>query len=1535
MATTWQTVRVFISSTFRDMHAERDHLVKVVFPRLRQWCEQRRLHLVDIDLRWGVTKEDADNGKAIEICLREIDGSRPFFLCLLGSRYGWVPDELPPEEMYRFRGLQAQTHLSITHLEILHAALESIPTKEGESKPVCRQAFFYFRDPKCLPAPETLKEEDRQEYTVAFLEQRTERKQMLDDLKGDIRNRYRGADRVFDYAGRWDAEADNPEDELLKGRLTDLQAFGERVESDVKRGITEQFAEHLAALDDEPDPLEQERALHEAFIEDRTRVHVPRTDIENALTEYIQGNESRPLVLSGPPGGGKSAILAHWVNELKALGENGALGEGLPTSPELPTEGLRDAATDPSQGDLRSRQVRGRETRAQRTFVIPRFIGASPASTSLHRLMENVCRELVVRFDLQEEVEIEEPAPGGAAHKVKQIQTMEVPADPVELRQKWPKFLESAAARGPVVLVLDAVNQLDASADPLWLPWIPRKLPAGLKLIVSVLDHGEQSQLDYEPARDEPADWLRSLRRIGLASKDERTEVPVLELDDEARRQIINDLPSVFCKRLEAPQIDLLLKNQATCNPLFLLVALEELRVFGSFEKLPERIAKLPRIEQAAEIESALDAVFGQVLDRLERETHRQTPELVPTLFRLLASAREGLSEQELSELLARQFPQFAEETRNGAMHIVLRQSRRYLMRKGTEQTALIDFYHRSFWKAVRAKYLPDARSRHDSHQILAEYFDRQDWWRESLDEQRSRAQRLPPTPRPANLRKVTELPAQRFAICREAKAGEWAQDLDVAYQQVEQLFTKLDFLEAKNACGLVFELPSDFKQSLEILPEARPIQRILKLLDEALRRDIHFIARHAVDYPQALFQCLWNSGWWYDCPQAAKHYQTADSSRETGIPAFLGTSSPLKLYAILERWRCELQSSRPDVRWLRALRPPPTHLGTAQRSVLRGHNKYVTCVAFSSDGTWLASGSEDKSVRVWDVCTGEQVALLNGHEGWVNSVAFSPDGLLLASGSADNTVRLWDTGAARELAVLRGHNNYVTSVTFSPDGSRLASSSGKLMGTTVDNTVRLWDAYTGAQLTVLRGHEDHVASVSFSSDGTRIASGSADKTVRIWDARSGTELAALRGHENVVLSVAFSPDGRRLASSSDDGTVRLWDARTGKELAVFGGQQLVPISLACVCFSPDGSRLVSGGNDSMVRIWNARTGAELAVYRGHEHFVSSAAFSPDGSLVASASKDNTVRLWDTSMHAGRAELRGDESGVSSVAFTADGSRLASGSYKTVRIWDAQTGRELAVLRGHEEQFVNCVTFAPDGSRLASASDDATVRLWDTGTATELAVLRGHTYHVYCVAFSPNGSRLASGSLDMTVRIWNARAATQVAVLRGHESSVWGVAFSADGSRLASASLDKTARVWDSRTSEQLAVLQGHESYVTSVAFSPDGLRLATASEDKTVRVWDPRSGECLKVIHRTIDPAAIAGGPICHRWSAITSNQELRVEDVLSGQPVAWFPTRLWPIATSPSDNQWAGGVANYLCIVRLEGAIAEAPSAGRTIAD
>jgi hypothetical protein len=418
---------------------------------------------------------------------------------------------------------------------------------------------------------------------------------------------------------------------------------------------------------------------------------------------------------------------------------------------------------------------------------------------------------------------------------------MEVPADPVQIQQKWPKFLEAAAEKGPLIVVLDAINQLDRSADPMRLYWLPRQLPKSVRMVISVLDHGEKSVSDYVPDKNEPLDWLSAMRRMKLP------EVPVPELTDDERRDMIGRVPSVFCKTLGKTELSNLLKNKATTNPLFLFVALDELRVYGGFgkegERLLEAIHRLPWLQHHdangvlieapngapifTTIEDALDALFGQILGRLQRETDRQARNVSPTLFRLLASARDGLSEEELSGVLARVLPDLDQEVRDGEMQVVLRQVRPYLVRKGVQQRlseldnpppdfdesaaadtittpvrqiVLLDFYHRSFWKAVRAKYLEPDDARVQSHRELAGYFDdeeQQPYFRETLESQRRRVKRLPPTPRPGNVRKVVELPYHVLAVAKlvdpESKnpqAPEW--------DAVADLLTNWQFLEAK-----------------------------------------------------------------------------------------------------------------------------------------------------------------------------------------------------------------------------------------------------------------------------------------------------------------------------------------------------------------------------------------------------------------------------------------------------------------------------------------------------------------------------------------------------------------------------------------------------------------------------------------------------------------------------------------------------------------------------------------------------------------
>ena len=271
--------------------------------------------------------------------------------------------------------------------------------------------------------------------------------------------------------------------------------------------------------------------------------------------------------------------------------------------------------------------------------------------------------------------------------------------------------------------------------------------------------------------------------------------------------------------------------------------------------------------------------------------------------------------------------------------------------------------------------------------------------------------------------------------------------------------------------------------------------------------------------------------------------------------------------------------------------------------------------VAFSPVGPYLAVAS-DIGVWMYEVATSRALMLMPTAS-VVYSVSFSPDGSTLASGSEDGTVRLWAVATGEPIATLEGRESLVLSVSFSPDGATLASGSGR--------RVQLWAVVTGEPIATLEGHTGNVHSVSFSPDGATLASGSGDGTVRLWAVATGEPIATLEGHTYGVYSVSFSPDGSTLASGSDDGTVRLWAVATGEPIATLEGHTY---GVSSVSFSPDGSTLASGSWDGTVRLWAVATGEPIATLEGHTYGVSSVSFSPDGSTLASGSWDGTVRLW-------------------------------------------------------------------------------------------------------------------------------------------------------------------------------------------------------------------------------------------------------------------------------------------------------------------
>ncbi|MBO1350910.1 MAG: trypsin-like peptidase domain-containing protein [Hormoscilla sp. GUM202] len=285
---------------------------------------------------------------------------------------------------------------------------------------------------------------------------------------------------------------------------------------------------------------------------------------------------------------------------------------------------------------------------------------------------------------------------------------------------------------------------------------------------------------------------------------------------------------------------------------------------------------------------------------------------------------------------------------------------------------------------------------------------------------------------------------------------------------------------------------------------------------------------------------------------------------------------------------------------------PSPTNYVLA--NTLKGHSSSVTSVAISPDGKLLASGSWDKTIKIWNLGSGRLLRTLTGHSNLVISVAISPDGQLLASGSNDKTIKIWNLGSGRLLRTLTGDSDWVWSVAISPDGQLLASGSR-------DKTIKIWNLGSSRLLRTLTGHSYSVTSVAFSPDGQLLASGSRDDTIKIWNLGSGRLLRTLTGHSSFVNSVAFSPDGQLLASGSDDDTIKIWNLGSGRLLRTLTGHSG---SVSSVAISPDGQLLASGSRDDTIKIWNLGSSRLLRTLTGHSYSVTSVAFSPDGQTIVS-----------------------------------------------------------------------------------------------------------------------------------------------------------------------------------------------------------------------------------------------------------------------------------------------------------------------------
>ena len=430
-------------------------------------------------------------------------------------------------------------------------------------------------------------------------------------------------------------------------------------------------------------------------------------------------------------------------------------------------------------------------------------------------------------------------------------------------------------------------------------------------------------------------------------------------------------------------------------------------------------------------------------------------------------------------------------------------------------------------------------------------------------------------------------------------------------------------------------------------------------------------------------------------------------------------------------------------------------------------HTDRFNCLAFSPDGKMIATGSADRSVRLWDVESGVELQSKRRHKDAVNKLAFSPDGKTLASSSMDNVIRIWRVLERLERHEITSLTNNINHLTFSPDSQTLVSASW-------DGTIHLWDVFSGKQKFTINGHVNPIESVAFSHDGNKLVSGGQDEVMCLWDANTGIERHNLSAHTDYINSVAFSPEGYTIASGSEDGTMRLWDAHTGREkhtlIDVHGVVKSVAFSsdrktVAGATIHQKPNRPSAYSRTSNISLFDVETGTALRTITAynapappggnpdmHSSPVRSIAFSPNGNMLATGSYDKTIRLWNVQTGTHLRLLAERVGTVKSLSFSSDGITLAGVNYSgDIYLWNVASGAQSTPTAVSAE----CVAFSPDGTTLAIGGWNGTVHLWDVDSSMELHTFAGHHKSVYSIAFSADGSTLASGSSDGTVLLWD------------------------------------------------------------------------------------------------------------------------------------------------------------------------------------
>ncbi|NBC02652.1 MAG: NACHT domain-containing protein [Bacteroidetes bacterium] len=1315
------------------MHDERDYLVKYVFPTLRKRLDTYHIDFMDIDLRWGITEQQAEDGRVLDLCLNAIEKSRPgkedaeipFFIGLLGQRYGWVPDNLPEDALEQQPWLKEERDRgrSMTELEIMQAVLNN-PEMKG-------QAFFYFRTDGYLS---DVPSEKRWRYTDPD-ESQIEK---LDQLKERIRE---SPYPVKTYDADWDGKAKNRHFEKKykddgEGRLTNFReseenrrAWYEVVIEDLWESIRRELE-----LPEEPrreqseSMLQREHDFHQRFIETRRQgvSDKIRVELHDRLIRYATGEVydiddfdfSRPLMLTGAQGSGKSTVMAGLAEDLQQRMDN---------------------------------------DKQEKLLVIPHFAGAGPASTELRELLTRVVEMLGDAYNQEYETGVELR----------------------ELIATFQKALEAVPEDKEVVLIIDAINQFIERNGTHELGWLPYELPENVKVVLSTIHSKEETTIPAERAQ------LLGYNRV---------EVEPLTLAE--RKIILREVPAIAVKTLSDKHIEDLLRINASKNPLFLRVALEELRGYGTHDTLEQQIETY---RTSGKSEKPLRAIFVQVFKRLEAQFDQtEDTSLTREVLSLLGSARRGLTEDELNDLTE-------ELINSGDLMFLLRHLRPYLMRRGP----IITFFHDALFDAVHRHYLHNEDQQHKKHQTLADYFGHKD----QLDFKHGYESEN----REPNVRKVDELPYHLLKLKQP--------------HELAKLLKELSFVEAKAVSGLVTDLAEDYHGALEQLDLDSDDYYLLNVLSRAIDHEIGFLVRH----PELIFQVCWNRGWWYDAPEVANYAELLEEAPEEYIPPW--ERERKKVYEILEIWQVTFSNKKTKKVWTKLLNPYKDTFSLKSELVQCGSS--VRKISWSPDGIKLAIAANERLLN-WNIKYKtihsskehyepiQQIVWLNGANELItipmqlnkNSVAKIWKGVEANDFKLPSFEFIW-TGSKNGnfFLVSHGNNYYIFNRKDKSLSSPLQGNSGSLykslfspneflLASFDKNNLLVWNIYNiDNPIKLDLNNCSHIESMCWSNDSSHFAVIDQSRNLHIWigEISGKADLTiCLSKHldekwqPTAIPNLEWSPNNEHIAISYYSNFVCIVSIENPFKPHVISAHSN---GVLVIKWSPDGRFLATGSSDYSVQIWETTRFTEYFKLLGHEGFIYDLDWTPDSKKIASASQDGTVRIWYISNQIEYIKIKHDSNNsfVYFMKWSYDNNLLAYASYNTIKVIDINLNKTFIFRhrdeRHSDETQIENIIWSSDNNQIASYSKNQIYihSLFSPNSSIKMNVSGGLEF----LKWSKCGNKIVYTTSNFDIILWNLVTSNKRKILYKHNNKIRQISFSNDSRYLASYSSDNTVIIYD------------------------------------------------------------------------------------------------------------------------------------------